>query len=145
EVVGDWRFARGWLGRIAYSYVEGTDEDLDQPLASIAPSQLVASLRYAVPGGRWGAELIGTFTESKTSSDLPDGSTQFQVPSSSVVDLVGWLTITDPLRLQLSVWNLTDEDYWTWSYARGLSEGSATLDRFTQPGTSVGAQLRYSF
>ncbi|MEO1365939.1 MAG: TonB-dependent hemoglobin/transferrin/lactoferrin family receptor [Acidobacteriota bacterium] len=145
EVGGEFRFGQRFTLRGAYTYTEGDNEITDQPLASIAPPQLVLGLRYASENGRWGGELIGTANEARSDSDLPDGSTLFRVPSSEVFDLVAWVNLTDRLNLQLSAWNLTDETYWRWAYGRGLTEGSATLDRFTDPGRSFGAQLRFTF
>ena len=145
EIGGEFRFARGFTLRGAYTYTDGDDDVADQPLETIAPPQLVLGLRYVSESGRWGGELIGTANESRSDSDLPDGSTLFRVPSSEVFDLVAWFNITQDLSLQVSAWNLTDETYWRWAYARGLTEGSATLDRFTDPGRSFGAQLRYTF
>ncbi|MEO1085966.1 MAG: TonB-dependent receptor, partial [Acidobacteriota bacterium] len=145
EVGGEFRFGQRFTLRGAYTYTEGDNEISDEPLASIAPPQLVLGLRYAAESGRWGGELIGTANEARSDSDLPDGSTLFRVPSSEVFDLVAWVNLTDRLNLQLSAWNLTDETYWRWAYGRGLTEGSATLDRFTDPGRSFGAQLRFTF
>ncbi|MEM1180792.1 MAG: TonB-dependent hemoglobin/transferrin/lactoferrin family receptor [Acidobacteriota bacterium] len=145
ELGGEFRFGERFTLRGAYTYTEGDNDITDQPLASIAPPQLVLGLRYASENGRWGGELIGTANDSRGESDLPEGSTLFRVPSSEVFDLVAWVNLTDRLNLQLSAWNLTDETYWRWAYGRGLTEGSATLDRFTDPGRSFGAQLRYTF
>ncbi|MEM9556085.1 MAG: TonB-dependent hemoglobin/transferrin/lactoferrin family receptor [Acidobacteriota bacterium] len=145
EIGGEARFGRGFKFRGAFTYTEGDNDITDEPLASIAPPQLVLGLQYAAEGGRWGAELIGTANDSRSASDLPSDSTLFQIPSSEVFDLVAWLNFTEQLSLQVSAWNLTDETFWRWAYGRGLTEGSATLDRFTDPGRSVGAQLRYTF
>ncbi|MEM8934198.1 MAG: TonB-dependent receptor, partial [Acidobacteriota bacterium] len=145
ELAGEWRFGRAWTLRGSYTYTEGDNEVSDEPLESIAPAQLVLGLRYRANDGRWGAELIGTATASKDASDLPTGSTQFQVPSQEVFDLAAWFALTDQLELQLTVWNLTDETAWNWYWVRGQSQTSSTLDRFTMPGVSGGLQVRYVF
>ncbi|MEM1205066.1 MAG: TonB-dependent hemoglobin/transferrin/lactoferrin family receptor [Acidobacteriota bacterium] len=139
------RLGRGFTLRGAFAVIEGDNEETDQPLSSLAPSQGVLGLRYLDQGGVWGAELIATHTEAKDAGDLPSGSTQFQTPSSNVLDLVGWWAMTTNLRLQLSAWNLGDETYWPWLQVRGQSQDSPTIDRFTAPGRSFGAQLRYTF
>lgn len=145
EIGGEFRLGERFTLRGAYTYTDGDNDVTEEPLASIAPPQLVLGLRYAAESGRWGGELIGTANGSRDESDLPADSTLFRVPSSEVFDLVAWVNMTDRLSLQLSAWNLTDETFWRWAYGRGLTEGSATLDRFTDPGRSFGAQVRFAF
>ena len=145
ELAADLRFADAWRWRVAYSAVDGDNITADQPLESIAPARLVSGLRYARPGSRWGLEGIVTLVDSKGASDLPSDSDQFQTPSYEVLDLAAWFRINDRITLQASGWNLTDETYWQWTYARGQSAGSATLDRYTSPGRSFGLQARVSF
>lgn len=145
ELAGEARIGRAWQLRGAYTYIEGDNETLDEPLESIAPPRLAAGLRYGAPGGRWGAALSATVTASKDADDLPSDSTQFQAPGYEVFDLAAWVSLTTDLSLQVSVWNLSDETYWQWPYVRGQSAGSATIDRYTSPGRSFGAQLRYQF
>lgn len=145
EIAGDLRFGQAWRWRLAYSAVEGDDISAGEPLDSIAPPTLVTGLRYAPAGSRWGVEGIATLVDSKDASDLPSGSTQFQTPAYEVFDLAAWFAVTPRLTLQASAWNLTDETYWQWTYARGRDEGSAILDRFTSPGRSFGVQARFSF
>ena len=145
EIGGEVRFGRRFILRGAFTYTDGENDITGEPLASIAPPQLVLGLRYASKDGRWGSELVATANDSRDDGDLPAGSTLFRVPNSEVLDLLAWLNITDQLSLQISAWNLTDETYWRWAYGRGLTEGSSTLDRFTDPGRSFGAQLRYTF
>ncbi|MEM7585162.1 MAG: TonB-dependent hemoglobin/transferrin/lactoferrin family receptor, partial [Acidobacteriota bacterium] len=144
EIAGDVRFGEAWRLRGAYSDTEGDNVTNDEPLESIAPPRFVAGLRYA-PGGIWGIEGIATFVQSRDADDLPSGSTQFQTPSYEVFDLAAWFTLNRWLTLQVSAWNLTDETYWQWTNARGQSEGSSTLDRFTSPGRSLGMQFRAQF
>lgn len=145
ELAGEARFDRRLTLRAAFTYTEGTDETTGEPLSSIAPAQLVVGLRWVAPSGRWGTELVATANDSVDDGDLPADSTQFRVPSSEVVDLLGWVALTERVELQVSVWNLGDETYWSWPYARGLSDDSPTLARYTNPGRSLSAQLRYTF
>lgn len=145
ELFGQLRLGKGWSVRASYAYVEGTNETAGEPLESVAPPQLVLGLRHVAADGRWGAELLGTVAESKGADDLPAASTQFQAPSYEVVDLLGWVRFGDHLRLQLSAWNLGDETYWRWPFARGQSQDSSVLDRYTSAGRSFGVQLRTTF
>ncbi|MEM7355231.1 MAG: TonB-dependent hemoglobin/transferrin/lactoferrin family receptor [Acidobacteriota bacterium] len=144
ELAGDVRFGQAWRLRGAYSDTEGDNVTDDEPLESIAPPRFVAGLRYA-PGRSWGVEATATLVQSKDDEDLPSGSTQFRTPSYEVFDVAAWLRLNERFTLQLSGWNLTDETYWQWAFARGQSEGSATLDRYTSPGRSFGLQVRAEF
>lgn len=145
EVAADLRPADAWRLRAAYSYTEGEDVTAAEPLESISPPRFVAGVRFAKPGARWGIEATATRVESKEAADLPSASTQFQAPAYEVFDLAAWMSLGDHLTLQLSAWNLGDETYWQWSYARGQSQGSAVLDRYTSSGRSFGLQARTRF
>ena len=145
ELAGDVRFGDGWRLRGAYTASEGTNDTTGEPLESISPDRLVTGLRFMSADRRWGAEAIGTFVSSKGDGDLPSDSTQFRAPSSSSVDLAGWFEVTEWLTLQVTGWNLTDETIYPWTFVRGQSEGSATIDRTTAPGRSFGAQARLRF
>lgn len=145
EVAADLRLGRSWRLRGAYSRSAGDDLSAEQPLDSISPPRLVTGARYARPGGRWGVELNVTVVEAKEADDLPSDSNQFQAPAYDVVDLAAWWHLNDRWMLQLSGWNLGDETYWPWAYARGQSNDSATLERFTSAGRSVGLQARARF
>lgn len=145
ELGGELLFGRSWRWRAAYSVIDGDNVTDDQPLDSIAPSRLVSGLRFARPDSRWGMELIATLVDAKSADDLPQDSNQFQTPSYEVFDLAAWIRLTERLSLQAGAWNLTDETYWQWAFARGQSQGSPTLDRYTSPGRSFGAQLRVAF
>lgn len=145
ELAAEQRFGRHLLGRLAYTRIAGDDETADQPLESIAPPRLVAGLRYQGASGRWGFQGLATHVDAKDEGDLPDGSTQFATPAYQVVDLSAWLDVTSWLTVQVSAWNLGDETYWPWTHARGQAAGATTLDRYTAPGRSFGAQARLRF
>ncbi len=144
EVAADLLLGDAWRLRTAFSDTEGVNVTEDEPLESIAPPRWVTGLRYT-PGNRWGLEGTITSVQSKDADELPADSTQFQTPAYEVFDLAAWVTLTNHLRLQLSAWNLTDEAYWQWTYARGQSQGSSTLDRYTSSGRSFGLQMRAQF
>ena len=145
ELSAELRFGQAWRWRAAYALVEGDNVTADEPLESIAPSRFVTGLRYARPGSSWGAEAVLTAVSSKDADDLPSASDQFQTPSYEVLDLAAWFRITDHITLQAAAWNLTDETYWQWTYARGRTADSSTLDRYTSSGRSFGLQARVGF
>lgn len=145
ELAGDVRFGKAWRLRGAYSVNDSENVTTGAPLLSVAPARLVTGLRYERPSARWGAEAIATVVEAKGADDVPAGSTQFRPPGYEIIDLAAWVTLTQNLSLQLSVWNLTDETYWQWTYVRGQVQTSPVLDRYTSPGRSFGAQIRARF
>ncbi|RMH20651.1 MAG: TonB-dependent hemoglobin/transferrin/lactoferrin family receptor [Acidobacteria bacterium] len=145
ELAGDLHLGRAWRLRAAYAFAEGRDQLRDEPLDSIQPPNLVAGFRFQRPGWRWGLETTVQLTAAKKAEDLPPGSSQFRTPGYATVDVAAWWSLSDRLTLQLSGWNLSDETYWQWSYARGRREGAPDLDRYTSPGRSFGLQARYRF
>ncbi|MEM8960287.1 MAG: TonB-dependent hemoglobin/transferrin/lactoferrin family receptor [Acidobacteriota bacterium] len=145
ELDGRLRLGQNWQLRGAFAVVDAENDDTGEPLTNIEPSRLVLGAQYFAPSGRWGAALTGTAVAEKDEDDLPDGSNQFQAPSYEVIDLAAWISLTQSLELQVTVSNLTDETYYPWPNIFGQQEGSTTIDRFSAPGTTFGAQLRFRF
>jgi hemoglobin/transferrin/lactoferrin receptor protein len=146
ELAGQLTLDRGFALRGAFAWIEGEDRAADRPLNSVAPPQLVLGLRYDQPAGRWGAELVSTVVATKAEGDV-DRTTvdQFAPPGYEVLDLTGYVDLSERLRLGLALLNLLDETYWRWPAVRGQVAGSATLDRYTSPGFEAAATLRYRF
>lgn len=144
EASGEALFGERWRLRGAYAWIEGEDEERDLPLNSIEPPRLALGLRYLAGGGRWGGELAATVAEAKDEGDV-DRSTieQFAPPGYEVFDLTGFWSFTERFSVEGGLFNLTDETYWSWSDARGLTEGSAVLDRYTSPGFNAAVSLRW--
>jgi hemoglobin/transferrin/lactoferrin receptor protein len=49
------------------------------------------------------------------------------------------------VTLSAGVFNLFDRKYWLWSDVRGAINPGASVDRYTQPGRSVGIRVKYRF
>jgi hemoglobin/transferrin/lactoferrin receptor protein len=145
ELAADHALGRGWSLRGAASFTRGTNATTSQPLESIAPPQVVAGGAYRAADGRWRTELTATYVTEKDADDLPADSTQFRTPAYLLLDLFGTVQLARPLSLQVGVYNLTDETYWTWGDVRGRQAGSAGIDRYTSPGRSVAANLRFTY
>lgn len=144
ELAGEARLGRDWRLRGAYAHIDGENEAGDLPLASIAPPQLVVGLGYRPAAGRWGAELAATVDEGKDVADL-DRSVidQFAAPAYEVLDLTGFVQLTRALRLDLALFNLTDETSWSWPAVRGVAQGSPAIDRYSQNGRAAAVALRF--
>jgi hemoglobin/transferrin/lactoferrin receptor protein len=146
ELAGDVAFRPTVRLRGAFSYLDGENETADAPLNSIAPSKLVLGLRLLSPGGRLGAELVATAVAAKDEDDVDRSIVpQFAAPGYEVFDLLAFYDVTERLGLLAGVLNLTDETYWEWANVRGVAATSAALDRYTSPGRSAVAGLRWSW
>ena len=144
ELAGDVAFHRSLRLRGAFSLIEGENEATDAPLNSIAPAQLVLGLQYVAPGGRFGAELVSTAVAEKDEDDLDRSVVaQYAAPAYELFDLLGFYEITERLGLQVGLLNLTDETYWEWANVRGIAAASPVLDRYTSPGRSAVAAVRW--
>lgn len=129
--------------RTGAAWIEGENEITDQPLNSVSPPSAVVGLGWRPGLGRFGGELVGTFVTEKDASDLDRTEVeQFATPAYEVVDLTGFVQLSDRLTLRAGVFNLFDSKYWRWPAAQGLTEGSPLLDRYTSPGRSFGASLK---
>lgn len=144
ELGGEARFGERWRLRGAYAWIEGEDEERGVPLNSIEPPRLALGLRYLAGSGRWGGEVAATVAAGKEESDVDTSVVDQYAPEGyEVLDLTGFYSLTRRLRLEVGLFNLTDETYWTWSDARGLSAESPVLDRYTSPGFNAAVSVRY--
>jgi hemoglobin/transferrin/lactoferrin receptor protein len=153
EARAEMKLDSGITGRLAMAYANGDTIDPAgnrTPLDTIDPFNLVGSLGYRQPDGRFGGELILTHNARKGRSELDraaDGSDLFVRPeASTTLDLTAFYAVTDTLKLRAGVFNLTDETYALWSDVRGLQVADqGILDAFTRPGRSVSLSANYRF
>lgn len=121
----------GIFGNMAY--IQGYDGQARQPLSSIDPFKLVAGLRYRQEN--WQVELISSFfARQNSSSSIPGGIRQYEVPSAFTLDLVGRWQVTRNVSINAGLYNLTNEKYWRHQDVRGVDASRTDIDRFTQPG-----------
>ncbi|WP_293135005.1 TonB-dependent hemoglobin/transferrin/lactoferrin family receptor [Moritella sp.] len=110
--------------RLAAAYTEGEDQD-GLALNSVAPWNMVVGLNYDSPSANWGTSLKTVYTAKKGLSDINATATgnedQIENPSSTVVDLTAYYKPMEDLTLRAGVYNLTDEQYWSWNDIRGLT------------------------
>lgn len=127
--------------RGAVSYAKGKDEETGEPINSIDPLKGVFGLGYDTPSGRFGSELTWTLVQAKHNIDEDEIPDQYKPGGYGLLDLSGWVKITDGVTLNAGLFNLTDKKYWQWGDVRGLTENSPSLDRYTQPGRYAAANL----
>ena len=137
--------------RGSYAWIEGAEILKDAavapiatqtPLGSIAPDEGVVGVRYVRPSGRWGSELSIRLVESYQGAP---GANQFAPQAYQVVDLVGFVSLGDDLRLRLGALNLTDSTYFEWWNVRGRAANDPAIDRYSSPGLSVIGSLAYDW
>jgi len=141
EAAADARLGDRWYLRTSLAWIEGEDLTRSVPLDSIHPPQLAAGLRRSSANQRWSSELAVRAVAPKERSAVDE--TQFATPAYEVFDLFATWEMSSRFSLTGGIWNLTNRTYWEWTDARGQTEGSATLDRFTAPGRNASIALRY--
>lgn len=153
EARAEMKLSSGFNARFAMAYVDGDTIDpagVRTPLDTIDPFNLVASLGYRAPSGRFGGELILTHNARKERGELEraaNGSDLFVRPdASTILDLTAFYAVTDALKLRAGLFNLTNETYALWSDVRGLSVNDAGIfDAFTRPGRNLSLSASYRF
>jgi hemoglobin/transferrin/lactoferrin receptor protein len=150
ELAAAWRagetFAAldGWTGRLAASWTRGDNLVTDEPLNSIDPPSLVLGMRYDAPSSRWGGELLVTGVEAQTRIDdtLAD---LYATDGYATVDLLLNWQLSPAVRLNLGLFNLTDEDYIVWSDVRGRTVTDPLVPYYTRAGFNASATLHWRF
>lgn len=136
------RLDGGWTLIAAASGARGdAKNDLGKgPLTTIDPVKVVAGAAWDAPSGAYGGELTITHIAGKD-EDRACAATCFVPGAADVIDLTAYWNVTDTVTLRGGIFNLTDQKYWWWSDARGLSATATNVDAFTQPGRNFGLSL----
>lgn len=143
EARATWDFAPGWStsGTLAFSH--GTDGTTGQPLNSVEPSRLAASLTRDF--GTWGADGRLRAAARKTRVD-DTGGVWYRTPGYAVADLSLWWKLDRRAQLTLAVNNAFDNKYWLWSDIRQAdARNPVGIDFYTQPGRSLSLALQADF
>jgi hemoglobin/transferrin/lactoferrin receptor protein len=150
ELAATWRLGAGyasldgWTGRASASWTRGENLATDEPLNSIDPPSLVLGLRYDAPSTRWGSELVVTAVEAQTQVDetLAD---LYTTDGYATVDLLANWQLNPSLRLNVGLFNLTDEEYIVWSDVRGRTETDPLVPYYTRAGFNASMTLHWRF
>ena len=110
-------------------------------LGSIAPNEGVVGLRYVQPSGRWGSELSLKLVEAYRQGSAD----QFAPDAYRIVDLVGFVSFTEALKLRVGLLNLTDARYFEWWNVRGRPADDPVIDRYSSPGVSLITSVAYDW
>jgi hemoglobin/transferrin/lactoferrin receptor protein len=134
----------GWTGRLAASWMRGDDLVRDKPLNSVDPPRMVLALRYAPPTRRWGGELVLTAVEAQRDVDTSRADL-YRTDGHATLDLLVDWRVSPRLRLNLGLFNLTDDEYIEWADVRGRTTDDVLVPYYTQPGFNASATLHYAF
>lgn len=138
ELQTAFRLNSDWTISAAWSDIEGRDLEADAELSNLEPSG--GNVNVLFDRGAFDARLSLSLRESK---DAPEG--QFSPDAYEVMDLWFGYTFRRDLRLLLSVYNLTDETYYPWSYVRGQAADSQVIERYSAPGRSASFSIQFKF
>ena len=157
EVKGDAELPFGLTGRFALSYAKGDQIDPDgtrRPLSTVDPLKIVGGMGYSDPAGRFGGQVIATYSARK-SAGRTDGvctAACYRPDSFVILDATAHLRLAEGVTLRAGIFNIFDEKYAWWSDVRGLNAaqvpgtaGYVPLDAFTQPGRNASASLSCRF
>jgi hemoglobin/transferrin/lactoferrin receptor protein len=122
-------------------------------LGSVGPFKGSLTLAYDAPSKRFGVALTGTRIGGKTPPpDLMADSTagKFAVPGVTLLDFTAYFHVNRSLAINAGIYNLTDEKYWDYYSARGLSNATtpanlAEIQRYVQPGINGFVSVSLSF
>ncbi len=151
EVFGEAYLTDSLMVRGSYARIEG-QEFLrgaaaaapivqETPLGSVAPDEAVVGLRYVPRAGRWGSELSVRLVEAYRRQSV----SQFAPAAYRVVDWVGFVALTEAVRLRLGLLNLTDATYFEWWNVRGRQANDPVIDRYSSPGVSLITSLAFDW
>jgi hemoglobin/transferrin/lactoferrin receptor protein len=129
-----------WQVRVSHSTQNSEDKATGAELDSILPAQTVFGIQYQDYDSPWHAELMLTNTQEANAISDDQSNPFFVAPSFTTLDLLGHIQISDNIRLNAGVFNITDKQYWLASEVRGrgLDED---LSRFTSAGRNFSVNV----
>ena len=136
--------ASGWYLDAVASWAEGDDTARDLPLNSVPPPRASLGAGFESADGRWGTELRLTGVKRVTRADESAGPL-FLPPGYANWDLHAWASLGGHVRLNLSLFNLTDRTAWDWSSLRGLPADADDIAFYSRPGRGASLGLVVDF
>ncbi|GGE80008.1 TonB-dependent hemoglobin/transferrin/lactoferrin family receptor [Shewanella carassii] len=148
ELKAHWQLS-DWLDgaslRMSAAWSEGKNRLTQRALDTIAPFNSTLDLSYDHPDGHWGASWFIKYSAAKQGDDWTELN-NLTAPEYLYMDLLAYWQVTDELKLQVGIMNLTDERYWLYGNLAGLqADPQMNPDRLTQPGRHINATLHYRF
>lgn len=161
--LGEWSPAmRGTTAHFALGAANGTAENSKTGqrdfLPSVAPMKASYGLRYDDPSKLFGAALNGVYVDAKQPAiDVVSGggviAPRFSMPSYSLFDVNAYWNIQKNLKLNLAVYNLSNQKYWDYANSRKLAAkkdandtaAALEIERQVMPGRSVVLSVQLSY
>lgn len=140
EARAHWEFSPGWRSWASVAYAVGKNESTGQWLDSVAPLKGALGLEYSQ--SNWGSAL--TLSAADSHHRVSDES-YFKAPGYGVLDLTAWWEPVKDVRLNAGLFNLGNKKYWLASDVVGVLATSSVVDRYSQPGTSLRANVNWKF
>ncbi|MDO9475977.1 MAG: TonB-dependent hemoglobin/transferrin/lactoferrin family receptor [Pseudohongiella sp.] len=142
EATLDWFVAPSISLRNALAWSRGQDRITGAALDSVEPVTLVSAVRFA-PDTRWAIEAVFSAAGKQKRVSAAD---RVQGQSWQTLDVLGHLNVGDNARVQLGIFNLTDEKYARWSSIRGLAASDTrTIANAQASGTHARLSLNLQF
>lgn len=144
----------GFKLRAAYAYAKGENLEDNTPINSIDPQQLILGIGYAPQDDRWGIEAVINATDRKDQSDIDTSALQqsgaplvaaFETPGFTTLDLIGYYNVSEKLRVNYGVFNVTDKQTFSWSEEFVQDPTTANFDRLSEAGRNFSLSLKYTF
>ena len=130
--------------RGALAWAKGDDLSANVPLTSIDPLTGVVGLAWRPASLPVMAELVSTMTIEDSRTDNTSGQ-GYQAPGYVRVDLLGEWRMTPNADFNLGLFNLGDRRIVPAANVQSRLANDPAIDRFSQPGFNIGANVRLRF
>ncbi|WP_066799380.1 TonB-dependent hemoglobin/transferrin/lactoferrin family receptor [Sphingomonas soli] len=146
----DYRSPGGFTAQAALSYATGDGINaagVRAPLSTIDPLKLVFGAGYREPTGRFGGQLIATYSAQKEANRTTGVCTGacYRPGEFLILDATAFVRLTEGVTLRAGMFNIFDRKYAWWNDVRGLADTSAVKDAYTQPGRNGSVSVSYRF
>jgi hemoglobin/transferrin/lactoferrin receptor protein len=146
ELKGEAQFESGFglLAALSYTHGQAESDGVSAPLNSIEPLKLVGGVSYRDPMGRFGGQLVATYSGGKDEDRIDQSictPTCFAPGSFVIMDATAYWNVFDAVTLRAGIFNIFDEKYWWWSDVRGVSSTAVSRDAYTSPGRNFRVSL----
>jgi len=140
----NWQY-QAWQVRFAGSWQSSENEATGEELDSMLPTQTILGVQYGDSSDPWRVELVGTRISEANAFNVAEGQPElFIAPSATYLDLLAHYEITEDIRINGGIFNITDKQYWYASEVRGRNV-TENLDRFTAPGRNMSVNVIVNF
>ncbi len=125
---------------LAGNWTRGTNEVLDEPLASVDPAELVSILSWR-PNEKIQFAISNTIVLKKSRMNEAEANL-FRAPGFTVTDLRASFEAGSGLRFDVGVFNVMNKKYWRWSSVRNRTADDPLITQLADPGRYVSVSAR---